>query len=61
MIGIQMGEPVAALRKQLLFEASIFTGSASDPNTIRLLPPLNVTDVETDVLVGTLSEWAAPV
>ena len=51
MIGIQMGEPVAALRKQLLFEASIFTGSASDPNTIRLLPPLNVTQVETDALM----------
>lgn len=51
MVGVQMGEPVAGLRKRLLFEESVFTGSASDPNTIRLLPPLSVTQMETDALV----------
>lgn len=46
MIGISMGFEVAELRKQLLFEHGIFTGSAADKQTIRLLPPLNVTKTE---------------
>jgi acetylornithine/N-succinyldiaminopimelate aminotransferase len=52
MIGLQMGEPIAPLRKRLLFEHGVFTGSSKDPNTIRLLPPLNVTKEQCDQLIG---------
>jgi acetylornithine aminotransferase len=48
MIGMSMDFPIKPLRKQLLFEEHIFTGSAADPNTMRLLPPLNINEQEVD-------------
>ena len=52
MIGLQMTEPIGPLRKKLLFEHGVFTGSSKDPNTIRLLPPLNVTRAQCDELIA---------
>lgn len=46
MIGVELPGPVADLRKHLLYEHRIFTGSSSDPNVIRLLPALNISEVE---------------
>jgi acetylornithine aminotransferase len=43
MIGIEMDKPIKDLRMKLLKEDKIFTGSASSPNVIRILPPLNLT------------------
>ncbi len=43
MIGLELDFPSAALRKRLLFKHHVFTGSAHDPNVIRLLPPLTLT------------------
>lgn len=40
MLGVDMGRPVKHLRGNLLTKHRIFTGSAADPNTLRLLPPL---------------------
>ncbi|TXF88251.1 aspartate aminotransferase family protein [Neolewinella aurantiaca] len=60
MIGLQMKEPIAPLRKQLLFEHSVFTGSSKDPNTIRLLPPLNVTRAQCDDLIAAFKAALAP-
>ena len=54
MIGIQLDRPAAPLREELLFDRQVFTGSAKDPNTLRLLPPLNVTRQECDVLLAAL-------
>lgn len=48
MIGIEFDFPVADLRKKLLFEHHLFTGSSSNKNVIRLLPPLNITKAESD-------------
>ena len=42
MIGVELNQPCAGIRKQLLEEYGIFTGSSSDKNTLRLLPPLNI-------------------
>lgn len=39
MIGIDLNGPAAGARNDLLTRAHIFTGSASRPETIRLLPP----------------------
>lgn len=47
MIGADFASPTAALRKKLLFEHQLFTGSASNPHTVRLLPALNISPVET--------------
>ena len=44
MLGLVMKEPVAELRKSLVFDHQVFTGSSSEPNVLRLLPPLSVDD-----------------
>ena len=54
MIGVEFDFPVAKLRKQLLFEEKTFTGSSSDPNVLRLLPPLNIGEKETNLLLSGL-------
>lgn len=43
MIAIEMHEPIANLRSKLLSEHRIFTGTASNKNVIRILPPLCIT------------------
>ncbi|MGB0930096.1 MAG: aspartate aminotransferase family protein [Chitinophagales bacterium] len=56
MIGLEFDYPIKDLRKQLLFEEKLFTGSSSNPNVMRLLPPLNITEREADIFVGILSK-----
>jgi acetylornithine/N-succinyldiaminopimelate aminotransferase len=50
MIGIEMPEAFAHVKKDLLMKHSIFTGEAK-PNTIRLLPALNITKIEADLFL----------
>ena len=50
MIGIEMPEEFAHVKKELLTNHSIFTGEAK-PNTIRLLPALNITKKEADLFL----------
>lgn len=59
MIGMSMDFPIKALRKQLLFEQKVFTGSAADPQTLRLLPPLNITEGEADQFLSGLKAGLA--
>ena len=47
MIGIQLPEAFAAVKKNLLYKHKIFTGEAK-PNVIRLLPALNLTKTGAD-------------
>ena len=54
MLGIQLNYPVDGLRKKLLFDHKIFTGSSSDKNLIRLLPPLTVSNSQIDRLLNCL-------
>jgi acetylornithine aminotransferase len=42
MIGIELEFNSETVRKRLLYEHKIFTGSSHDPNAIRLLPPLTL-------------------
>jgi acetylornithine/N-succinyldiaminopimelate aminotransferase len=42
MLGLEFEFPVAELRKSLLFNHRIFTGSSKNPNLIRILPPLTI-------------------
>lgn len=54
MIGIELFEDSAALRKKLLFDEKIFVGSSGNKNVFRLLPALNVTKEHADVLLAAL-------
>lgn len=47
MIGIELPEELAHVKKELLFTHHIFTGEAK-PNVIRLLPALNLTLAQAD-------------
>lgn len=54
MIGFDLPDELASLRKDLLFKQSIFTGEAK-PNTVRLLPSLALSNTEADLFLEALS------
>ena len=54
MIGIELFEDSAPLRKKLLFDEKIFVGSSGNKNVFRLLPALNVTKEHADQLLASL-------
>jgi acetylornithine aminotransferase len=53
MLGFDLPETLATLRKDLLFKHHIFTGDAK-PNTIRLLPSLALKKEEAERLIEVL-------
>lgn len=56
MIGVEFDQPVAEWRKELLYKHHIFTGSSSNKNVLRLLPPLSIGKEECDELISALKE-----
>jgi acetylornithine/N-succinyldiaminopimelate aminotransferase len=56
MLGLEFDFPVAELRKRLIHKHRIFTGSAKNPNLIRILPPLTVTKKHLDLFFDALKE-----
>ena len=54
LIGIEFDGPCGPMHSKLL-ENKIITGTSSDPKVLRLLPPLNVTADEIDLLTRVLS------
>lgn len=59
MTGIDLGMPVANIRKQLLFEHHMFTGSSANPHVLRILPPLTVTEKELGTFLHALKSMVA--
>ncbi len=64
MIGPEFDMPVAALRKKLVMDHQLFTGSAGDPHVLRLLPPLTISADHISILeerlmkaVGEIGLW----
>jgi len=53
MLGIEFAFPVKQLRK-LLLDEGILTGNSSNPNVLRILPPLCITIDEVDMLIEKL-------
>ena len=51
MVGIETVADAAEIRKKLLFDEHIFTGFSGGVNTIRLIPPLCITEKEIDRFV----------
>jgi acetylornithine aminotransferase len=54
MLGLVVNEKGKELRDNLLYQHSVFTGGAADPNILRLLPPLNITQKEADLFLNAL-------
>ena len=51
MIGVELYEPCAAIRKELLTKHKIFTGTSSNKNTLRILPPLTLSRADADIFM----------
>ena len=56
MIGIELYEPCAPLRKKLLEEAHVFTGASSQKNTLRILPALSINKDQADYFLKSLKQ-----
>lgn len=56
MLGLEFDFPIGELRKKLIFNHHIFTGSAKNPNLIRILPPLTVQKKHIDVFFEALKK-----
>lgn len=54
MIGLEFNFPIAELRKILIQKHHIFTGSATNPNLLRILPPLTIQKDHITILVEAL-------
>ncbi len=55
LLGLDLGRPAAPVR-EALFHRRVLTGTAADPFTLRLMPPLNFTAGEADLLLAGLEE-----
>jgi len=56
MLGLEFNFPVAELRKKLLFDHYLFTGSSKNPNLIRILPPLTIQTEHIDTFFNALAK-----
>ncbi len=54
MIGVTLDRPAKPVRDALVFNHRIFTGSSTDPHTLRILPPLSIGKEEVDQFLSTL-------
>ncbi|WP_242092778.1 aspartate aminotransferase family protein [Aestuariivivens sediminicola] len=54
MLGLEFDFPIATLRKELIYKHRIFTGSAKNPNMLRILPPLNLKRAHVDMFFEAL-------
>lgn len=54
MLGVEFDFPISALRLELLNKHGIFTGSSANPNLLRILPPLNITEKDLEQFVRVL-------
>ncbi|WP_179316082.1 aspartate aminotransferase family protein [Winogradskyella undariae] len=56
MLGLEFDFPITDLRKKLIFKHHIFTGSAKNPNLIRILPPLTIQKKHIDLFFKALEK-----
>ncbi|WP_236975816.1 aspartate aminotransferase family protein [Membranihabitans maritimus] len=56
MIALDFDFPIKDIRKKLIFDKKVFTGSAKSPNTMRILPPLNINITEINIFISSLKE-----
>lgn len=58
LLGLKLGRPAAAIQ-QSLFQRHILTGTATDSQVLRLLPPLCFSEAEADMVLAALREVLA--
>ena len=58
LLGVRFSEKASDIHKGLL-ERGVITGTSSDPNVLRLLPPLCLQADEVDVFIEALRSWFA--
>ncbi|WP_291724491.1 aspartate aminotransferase family protein [Bernardetia sp.] len=56
MLGVELEFPIKEIRKQLLEEFHIMTGSSANPNLLRILPPLSINKQEIKPFVEALQK-----
>lgn len=59
MLGVEFDFDVSDLRKKMIVEKHIFTGSANNKNLLRILPPLTITTAAIDTFITALKESLA--
>jgi acetylornithine aminotransferase len=55
LLGLGMNRPAGEIQREL-FGRRVLTGTSSDPQVLRLLPPLNFSIDEADLLLHALGE-----
>jgi 4-aminobutyrate aminotransferase-like enzyme len=58
LLGLRLDRPAADVQRAL-FERRILTGTSSDPEVLRLMPPLSFSVAEADQLIAALVEVIA--
>lgn len=58
LLGLKAGRHATALKKHLQ-EQRILVGGSSDPEVLRLMPPLNVSDKAVDTLLAAIQKFSA--
>ena len=58
LLGLRLGRPAAPVQAAL-FERRILTGTSTDPEVLRLLPPLSFSASEADILLEALAQVLA--
>lgn len=58
MLGLEFPFEIAELRKRLIFDYHIFTGSANNKKLIRILPPLTLQKSHVDHLHSSLEGYS---
>jgi len=56
MLGIEFNFPIKEIRTQLLNEYRIFTGASTNPNLLRILPPLCITTKQIKPFINAIKE-----
>jgi acetylornithine aminotransferase len=56
MLGAEFGFPVKDIRAKLVYEHHIFTGSSSNPNLLRILPPLIIEKEHVDLFIDAMKQ-----
>lgn len=56
MLGLEFEFPIAEIRKSLIYEHHIFTGSSKNPNLLRILPPLTIQKEHIDNFMNALHQ-----
>lgn len=56
MLGIEFEHPAKEIQQELLFQHLIFTGGSSNPNLLRILPPLTIRKEELQHFIDALNK-----